>query len=79
VSGISGNSFTFSCPGTTNGTYNSDADPGAGIYMGIVADPGIAISGTGNAEWNGKFTGTMVSTENRKNFAEIDFQPPPAP
>jgi hypothetical protein len=76
VSGVSGNSFTFNCAGTTPGTYNTDANASGGFYMAVVADPSVAISGTGNGNWDGNYTGTMVSTENNKNFSEISFLPP---
>ena len=66
--------FTVSCPSSTTGTYNGDY--GGGSYLGVVADPAITISGTGNANWDGNFTGTMVSTENTKNFSEMAFTPP---
>jgi len=78
VTGVSGNSFTFNCAGTTAGTYNTDANASGGFYMAVVADPAIAIGGTGNGNWDGKYTGTMVSTENNKNFSEISFLPPAA-
>jgi len=74
ITGVSGNSFTFNCPGTTAGTYNTDY---SNIYpMAIIVDPAIGLSGTGHANWDGNFTGTLVSTENNKNFAEINFTPP---
>jgi hypothetical protein len=76
VTSVSGDSFTFSCPGTTAGTYNTDANLSGNFYMAVVADPAIAISGTGNGNWDGNYTGTMVSTENNKNFSEISFLPP---
>jgi hypothetical protein len=79
VTGVSGNSFTFNCAGTTAGTYNTDANASGGFYMAVVADPAIAIGGTGNGNWDGNYTGTMVSTENNKNFSEISFLPPAAP
>jgi hypothetical protein len=74
VTGVSGNTFTYSCPSVPNATYNTDY--GSGYPMGVVADPAIAINGTGNGNWDGQFTGTMVSSENNKNFAEIAFTPP---
>ena len=76
ITAVGANSFTWPCPGSTNGTYNTDYNAGALIYMAIQADPFVALTGTGNGAWNGAFTGTMTSTENLKNFAEIAFAPP---
>lgn len=74
VASVGTNSFTIACPGSTNGTYNGDYS--SAYYLGVVADPAVTLSGTGNSNWNGSFSGTMVSTENNKNFSEISFLPP---
>src|SRR5579871_3981500 len=74
ITGIGTNSFTFSCPGSTNGIYNTDY--ASNIPMGVALDPYVTIAGTGNGTWDGQYTGSMVSTENNKNFAEITFTPP---
>ncbi|HUI78001.1 MAG TPA: Ig domain-containing protein [Bryobacteraceae bacterium] len=74
VTGVSSNTFTFNCPGTTVGTYNTDYS--TQYRMAIVVEPAIGLSGTGNGNWDGNFTGTLVSAENLKNFTEINFTPP---
>jgi len=74
VTNVSGNAFTFNCPGTTVGTYNSDYD--ATHRMAVIVSPAIGLPGTGNGNWDGAFTGTMVTAEDNKNFAEITFTPP---
>lgn len=67
-------SFTFACAGTTPGTYNTDYD--STHHMAIMAVPGIAIAGTGNGAWTGTTQGTVISTEDTKNFSEIAFTEP---
>lgn len=74
VTGVSGNTFTFNCPGTSAGTYRSDHD--TTHRLAIVVSPAIAIPGTGSGNWDGAYTGALVSAENAKNFAEIAFTPP---
>jgi len=44
--------------------------------MLIQSYPAFAIAGTGNADYTSG--GTVVSTDDKKNFAEIAFTPPGA-
>lgn len=74
ATGVSGDTFTFNCPGTTAGTYNTDYS--TQYRMAIVVEPAIGLPGSGNGNWDGTFTGTLVSSENLKNFAEVNFTPP---
>jgi hypothetical protein len=43
--------------------------------MAVQSEPGFSISGTGSGNWAGETTGTVVATDNTKNFAEIAFTP----
>jgi hypothetical protein len=74
VTAVGTNSFSWSCLGATNGTYNTDYD--STFPLGVMLDPVVTLTGTGNGAWDGAFTGTMTSTENNKNFAEVSFLPP---
>jgi hypothetical protein len=71
-------SFTFSCPGETNTTphvYNTDLD-----YlhrMTIISFPAFAVPGTGNGTYQSG--GTVVATDETKNFMQLHFDPPSTP
>jgi len=65
-------SFTYACPGSTPGTYAAD---NSYYHMAVQSEPGFSISGTGSGNWAGETTGTVVATDNTKNFAEIAFTP----
>jgi hypothetical protein len=65
--------FEFSCPGTTVGTYNTDSD--GYHHLAVQSLPGFAVSGTGTGAYSGASQGTMVSTDDTKNFAQITFEP----
>jgi len=79
VTGVGTNSFTIACPPTTtpSTTFSTDAcsshTQGCGA---IVASPFVTLNATNNGTWDGQYNGIMVSTENLKNFAEINFTPP---
>lgn len=65
--------FTYGCPGSTAGTYATDSGD---YHMAVVAEPGFSIAGTGNGNYTGETTGTVVATDDTKNFAEIQYSPP---
>jgi hypothetical protein len=66
--------FGFSCPSTSPGTYNTDYN---NLYhMAIQTMPGFAVAGTGNGTYSNATLGTMVSTDDKKNFAEISYSEP---
>jgi hypothetical protein len=69
VSTPTAQSFTFGCPNVGAGTYNQDYNPN--IYLGITAFPGVAVAGTGNGTYTSG--GTLLSTEDKTNFAEINL------
>jgi len=62
-------SMVFSCPGVPDGKY--DANENSTTSFNVSAYPAISIPGTGNANWTS--AGTVVSTEENKNFAEISM------
>jgi hypothetical protein len=69
-------SFTYAC-NSAAGTYASDT---AGTYhMAVTAEPGISIAGTGNGNWAGETTGTLVATDDTRNFVEIAYSPTSSP
>lgn len=77
ISGVSGDSFTFNCPGTTAGTYStSNTTSCSHCLFGVMADPFVTFNVTNSGNWDGNFTGTMVTAETQKNFAQINFTPP---
>ena len=69
---IDPDTFTFACPGVPDATYNTD---GTNVHLNVQAYPGIQLAGTASGTWTG--AGTIVSTEDFKNFTETLYQPPP--
>src|SRR5262249_23396079 len=59
-------SFTFACPGVADGTYTASA---TGLHLNIWAYPAVQVAGTADRPWTG--AGTLISTEQYKNFAEV--------
>ena len=64
-------SFTYACD-SKSGTYATDAP---NYHMAVTAEPAVAIAGTGSGNWNGSPKGTLISTEDKKHFAQIVFAP----
>jgi hypothetical protein len=80
---VSPTSFQFNCPGVSDGTYTSDR--AANSPFVIVSWPGVALAP--NIVGNGSYSnscqslsvcGQIVSTEDKKNFAEITITAQPA-
>ncbi len=68
---IDAKTFGFACPGVPNGTYNTDLDPSY-VHLAIETFPAFAIQTSMPATASG---GTMYSTEEYKNFAEVYLYP----
>lgn len=71
-------SFTFACPGTTAGTYNSDYD--SSHTMSVESLPGVGYAASGSGLYAGDNSsinvgGTITSNEDKRNFAEVVFSP----
>jgi hypothetical protein len=71
---------TFACPGVADGVYDTDYDstgtlPDTFLHylLAVKVFPSVTISGTGNGAYTSG--GTMVSTEDNKNFTEIHLVP----
>jgi hypothetical protein len=69
-------SLTFGCPNVPDGTYNTEQNLGTG-RLAVITWPAFALSGTGTS---GSYTsttgGTVVATDNTRNFSEIEFAVP---
>jgi hypothetical protein len=70
--------FTFACARAADGTYNTEpasAAPGyyQRQYVSIRAYSSVGIGGTGNRAYTSG--GTLVSTEDFKNFYEVELAP----
>jgi hypothetical protein len=70
---VAPNTFEFSCPGVAAGTYNTDYSDY--VHLAVMSFPGLALSGTGNGDYMGG--GSVVSTDDLKNFAEFSLTPTP--
>ncbi len=70
----SANSLTYACPGSIAATYAADLS--GFFHMQVVAEDGFSIAGTGNGNWAGETTGTVIATDDTKNFAQITFTQP---
>jgi hypothetical protein len=68
---VDANTFQFPCAGVADGTYNTDYSV---YHLNVQAYPGIQLAGTATGTWTG--AGTIVSTEENKNFTETLYQPP---
>jgi hypothetical protein len=49
-------------------------------HMAVIAEPGFSLTGTGNGNWSRSTDtrATVVATDDTKNFAEIEYTPPPS-
>ncbi len=66
-------SLTFSCPNVPDGTYNTEQSLTTSRFA-LVTWPAFALPGTGSAAYTSG--GTVVATDDTKNFSEITFAPP---
>lgn len=60
-------SFQFSCPSVADGTYTQDYS--TAIRFAVARTPGVAIAGTGNADWTGG--GTITPTGESGGFFQV--------
>jgi hypothetical protein len=81
ITAVGTNSFTINCPvnaitpTTPNTTFNTSGCSNTSCYATVVTEPFVTLNATNTGSWDGRFNGTMVSAENLKNFAEINFTP----
>ena len=67
----SSTAFSFACSGVTNGTYTTDQS--SSMHLGLTVLPSFTIVGTGNGAYSSG--GTIVATDDTRNFSEISFSP----